>query len=129
MNTNFQVIGLTRLGIEPQVYRSKSRRSIPLGHLIGLHSLSCFFYIELFRVDFPSNIASKSLTDKPSPLKKVRNSRSKSSTSHDGSRGSSTDPADADVDSDSGYYRSVFNFGIKLAVVHRPIKCEKIAQL
>ena len=35
MNTNFKVIGLTRLGIEPQVYRSRRRRSIPLGHLIG----------------------------------------------------------------------------------------------
>ena len=33
MNANFQVIGLTRLGIEPQVYRSRSRRSIPLGHI------------------------------------------------------------------------------------------------
>ena len=34
MNTNVEVIGLIRLGIEPQVYRSRSRRSIPLGHLI-----------------------------------------------------------------------------------------------
>ena len=38
MNTNFKVIGLTRLGIEPQVYKSRSRRSIPLGHLIGINS-------------------------------------------------------------------------------------------
>ena len=93
------------------------------------HSLSCFFCIELFRVDFPFNIASKSLTDKPSPLKKVGNGRSKSSISHDGRGCSSSDFADADVHSYSGYYRSVFNFGINLAVVHRPIKCEKIAQL
>ena len=35
-NTNFKDIGLTRLGIELQVYRSRSRRSIPLGHLIFL---------------------------------------------------------------------------------------------
>ena len=35
MNTNFKVIGLTRLGIEPQVYQSRSRCSVPLGRLIG----------------------------------------------------------------------------------------------
>ena len=35
MNTSYKVIGLTRLGIEPQVYRSRSRRYKPLGHLIG----------------------------------------------------------------------------------------------
>ena len=35
MNTNVKVIGLTRLGIEPQVYRSRSRRSIPLGICIS----------------------------------------------------------------------------------------------
>ena len=40
MNTNDKVIGLTRLGIEPQVYRSRSRRSVPLGHLIGSVQLS-----------------------------------------------------------------------------------------
>ena len=39
MNTHFKVIGLTRLGIKPQVYRSRSRRSIPLGHLIGDNDL------------------------------------------------------------------------------------------
>ena len=46
MNTNFKVIGLTRLGIKPQVYRSRSRRSIPLGHLIGYelcNFLKCLF--------------------------------------------------------------------------------------
>ena len=35
MNTSFSVIGLTRHGIEPQVYRSRGRRSYPIGHLIG----------------------------------------------------------------------------------------------
>ena len=40
MNTNFKVIGLTRLGIAPQFYRSRSRRSTPLGHLNGLNELN-----------------------------------------------------------------------------------------
>ena len=40
VNNNFKVIGLTQRGIEPQVYRSRSRRSIPLGHLIGKDTVS-----------------------------------------------------------------------------------------
>ena len=36
MNINFQVIGLTRLGIKPRVYSSRDRRSISLGHLSSI---------------------------------------------------------------------------------------------
>ena len=43
VNTNFKVIGLTRLGIESWVYRSRSRRSIPLGHLIGSTPKQSYF--------------------------------------------------------------------------------------
>ena len=54
MNTNFKVIGLTRLGIEPQVYRSRSRRSIPLGHLIdGICILR--IRVKKFNQNFPEN--------------------------------------------------------------------------
>ena len=33
MNTNFEVIGLTRLGIKPQSTQLPKRRLLPLGHL------------------------------------------------------------------------------------------------
>ena len=33
MNTNFKVIGLTRLGIKPQCIQLPRRRLLPLGHL------------------------------------------------------------------------------------------------
>ena len=49
MNANVKVIGLTRLGIEPQVYPSRSRRSIPLGHLIDYSDIVKTFFIFMDR--------------------------------------------------------------------------------
>nr|CAB3265945.1 selenocysteine insertion sequence-binding protein 2-like [Phallusia mammillata] len=57
------------------------------------------------QTDFPVAIASKSLTERPSPLKKTRNRRHRSSMLvNSDDRESSSDHADADIDSDSGYY-------------------------
>ena len=41
MNTNFKVIGLTRLGIKPQSIQLLRRRLLPLGHL------SCKSYVKV----------------------------------------------------------------------------------
>ncbi|CAK8696086.1 selenocysteine insertion sequence-binding protein 2-like isoform X2 [Clavelina lepadiformis] len=57
------------------------------------------------QTDFPLSIACKSLTERPSPLKKNLRSRRRRSAYNSGGNGdSSSDHADADIDSDSGYY-------------------------
>lgn len=60
--------------------------------------------------DFPSDIASKTLVEKPSPLKKMtraaRRRRADIAADRDAScESSDNNGEEADVDSDSGYYR------------------------
>ena len=66
MNTNFKVIGLTRLGIEPQVYRIRSGRPIPLGHLNGKLAASHWQHSDLAGREI---VPQTSLTDNDLPLR------------------------------------------------------------
>uniref|UniRef100_H2XSD2 Ribosomal protein eL8/eL30/eS12/Gadd45 domain-containing protein n=1 Tax=Ciona intestinalis TaxID=7719 RepID=H2XSD2_CIOIN len=67
------------------------------------------------QTDFPMSVACKSLTDHPSSLRRATKSRRRRETcsSQSGNCDSSSDHADADVDSDSGYYSPKHRLGHK----------------
>ena len=53
MNTNFKVIGLTRLGIKPKSTTSDAD-ALPLGHLSYYQSLVCLLLVKMLNLTFTS---------------------------------------------------------------------------